>query len=331
MKVISSLLCTAAILSLTNICQAQSWSIEYGKETNKVSYYNSKSDPNFAEDSPYGPMSFRVIGDNLWVLDSIAGRIIGFDNKGNSRKVINVPELEGFKLLEDFAFAADGLGKFNAVWVANAADSVIRKISISDGKVLTKVGGNGNEPGKVLQVHQLEVDVAGRLYVADIARNTISIFTSTGTFLREYPWQSSGFVVDKHANLHLLHYSENAGYFHRVYSNNGQLIGNTHLGLVNNTNTKILSVDNEDNIILSMIPESGFKGTLLLCKINKQGQITEKAEYIPASTMNRDVYVDGKIIYQAEANFETAPKTKFLIKTIKWEEIKDYQQDVDGE
>ena len=88
MKVISSLLCMTAILSLTSICQAQSWSIEYGKETGKVSYYNSKSDPNFAEDSPYGPMSFRVVGDNLWVLDSVAGRLICFDKKGTTGFVI---------------------------------------------------------------------------------------------------------------------------------------------------------------------------------------------------------------------------------------------------
>lgn len=314
-----SLLYVAAFLGLASLCQAQTWNLNYGNEDGKVAFYNSKNDPNFAEDSPYGPMAFRVIEDKLWVLDSIAGKLVCFDKNGKVLKSIIVPNLEGFKLLEDFALSGDDKNNPESVWIANAADCIIRKISISDGKVLAEVGGNGNVSGKILQVSQLEVDAGGRLYVADIARSTLSVFTATGSFLREYPWQSSGFFVDKNANLHLLHYLDNSGYFHRIYSSKGQLIKNVHLGLVNNTNVKLIKVEDDGSVILSMIPKEGFKGVLLLHKIDKMGIIREKLEYVPPSTMNRDICLDGDNIFLAEANFETAPNTKFVIKPLKWD------------
>ena len=125
--------------------------------------------------------------------------------------------------------------------------------------------------------------------------------------------------MDKTNNLHLLHYSDNSGYFHRIYSETGQLTSNIHLGFVNNANAKLLSVEKDNSIILSMIPKEGFKGTLNLIKIDKNGLIKEKLEYIPTSTMNRDVCVNDNKIYQAEADFESAPTTKFIVKPLEWE------------
>ena len=312
-----SLLCVA-FLSLSTLCQAQSWSLDYGNEEGKVAFYNSNNDPNFAEDSPYGPLSFRVVNNNLWVLDSVAGKLSYFDEKGKLLKSIVVPGLEGFKLLEDFALVGDNLAEPDAVWIANAADNLIRKISLADGKVIAQVGGAGDEQGKVMQVSQLETDAGGRLYVGDIARNKLSVFSATGAFLREYQWQSTGFVVDKYANLHLIHYSDNAGYLYRVYSPKGQLLKNTHLGFSKNANLKLYSVNADGSIILSMIPESGFKGVLDLYKVNKSGVIEEQLQYIPPVSMNRYVFVDGDRIFHAEADFDSAPKTKFMVKPLAW-------------
>lgn len=317
-----SLLYVAIFLSLASLCQAQSWSLQYSnevnKDNNKVAFYNHNSDSDFAEDSPYGPMSFRVIGEKLWVLDSVGGKLKCFDKSGKLIKNIAVPVSEDFCLLEDFAFEGKDLNNPTFVWIANAADCLVSKISLSDGKIITKIGGNGNESGKILQVNQLEVDIAGRLYVADIARSKILIFSSTGSFLREVNWQSSGLVVDNKANLHLLDYTDNFGYAHKIYSPKGQLLKNIHLGLVKNTNAKILSVDKNDTIILSMIPKEGFKGSMLLNKINNVGIVEEKLEYIPPSTMNRDIFINGDKIYQVEADFESAPNTNFIVKSINW-------------
>ncbi len=317
-----SLLCVAAILGLAPICQAQSWSLEYGTEEGKVAYFNSKNTPDFAEDAPYGPLAFRVYGDKLWVLDSIAGKLTQFDNAGKALKTIVVPGLEGFKLLEDFALDGDDPNNPDAVWIANAADVLVRKISVADGKVLYQLEGNGTEEGKFGQIHQLETDAGGRVYVADIAKNKISVFSATGTFQREYIWQNSGLFVDKYANLHQLYYTEKSGYSHQVFSSKGQLISNTHLGFNKNTNAKIINVEDNGSIIMSMVPEEGFKGVLNIVKVNKFGSVLETAEFILPSSMNRYIDVNEGRLFVAEADFETAPDTKFFVKPQKWAEKK---------
>lgn len=315
-----SLLCVTALMGLVSLnCQAQSWSLEYGNEEGKVAFFNSNNNPNFAEDAPYGPLSYRVIENKLWVLDSIAGQLGCYDENGKLIKNVVVPGLEGFKLLEDFALFGSDLNNPEYVWIANAADNLVRKISLTDGKVLAQVGGLGNEPGKIVQVSQLEVDAGGRLYVADIGRSKLSIFTSSGAFLREFPWQSTGFVVDKYANLHMLHYADNAGYYYRIYSPKGQLINSRHLGFVNNANAKIINVATDQSIIISMIPKTGFKGVLDLLKVSSSGVVLEKLQYIPPVSMNRYLYIDNDRMFLAEADFETAPATKFIIKPLEWE------------
>ncbi len=314
-----SLFCVAALLGLASVnCNAQTWSLEYGNENGKVAFYNSNNTPNFAEDAPYGPLSFRVIKNNLWVLDSVAGKLSQFDEKGSLIKTIVVPGLEGFKLLEDFALDGKDQNNPESVWIANAADRIIRKISVADGKVLAQIGGEGNDSFKIIQVNQLEIDAGGRLYVGDIGRSKLCVFSATGVFLREYPWQSTGFVVDKHANLHMIHYGDNVGYFYRVYSPKGQLINSTHLGFINNTNLKINSLADDGSLILSMIPDTGFKGVLDLVKVNKSGEIIEQQQYVPPVLMNRYVSVSGNKIFHAEADFLTAPANKFIVKPLEW-------------
>ena len=168
------------LLALSVAANAQSWKIPYGSEKGKVAVYNSKTDPKFAEDAPYGPMAFRVHNENLWVLDSIGGRIYGFDQKNELKTDVTVSGLEGFKLLEDFALVSGASGRPESAWVADAANCDIRKISLADGKELLRIGGRGSEPGKFMQINQLEVDAGGRLYVGDYGRTVISVFTAYG-------------------------------------------------------------------------------------------------------------------------------------------------------
>ena len=100
-----SLFCVAALFGLASVsCNAQTWNLEYGNENGKVAFYNSNNTPDFAEDAPYGPMSFRVDKHYLKVLDSVAGRLLIVDKNNKIKAAIQVPELQSFKLLEDFAF-----------------------------------------------------------------------------------------------------------------------------------------------------------------------------------------------------------------------------------
>lgn len=312
MKAIS-LLC-AVMLSLSSLCQAQTWTLEYGDKIEQFGYCNRWNTTEKYEGIPFGPMAFRVTNDKLWVLDSIMGRICCFDEKNKLLKNIVIPGLKGFKMLEDFALVGDDPANPDAIWVANASDNIIRKISVANGNVLAQFGGRGNIPGKFVQIKSLEVDAGGRLYVADVGSNKLSVFTSTGAFLRAYPWQATGFVVDRYANLHMIQYCEEAGYFYRIYSPKGQLTNSTHLGFLDYTNVCLHSLEKDGSLILTMIPPTGYKGKLDCIKINKFGDVIEKDSLIPSVAMNRYFYSNNNKFYIAEADFESAPVSKFIVK-----------------
>lgn len=319
----TSLLCVAAMLSLATISQAQTWNLEYGNKEGQLAYFNSNSNKDFAEDAPMGPMSFRVDGKRLWVLDSIAGDLCSFDENGKELSSVTVPNLSGFRLLEDFAFAGD-VKNPESVWIANAADGIIRRISLADGKELTSFGGNNKDSEvKIQQVHQLEADSKNNLlYVGDYGRNAISVFSFEGKYLREVKWQGTDFALDKASNLHVLHYSETTGYMHQIYSPKGQLVASQHVGLPTQSDGNIVSIEDDGSMVCFFTPVGGFKGVLNLYRINKSGNIVEKADFIPQPTMNRRINVCGGKVFIAEADFHSAPDGKFAVKEIKWEPFK---------
>ncbi len=299
--------------------QPQSWQINYGSDKGKVAVYNSKTDPKFAEDAPYGPMAFRIYDRSLWLLDSIGGRIYGFD-QGNALKAdVSIPGLEGFKLLEDFALVAGTSGNPESVWVADASDCFVRKISLADGKELLRLGGRGSESGKFLQINQLEVDAGGRLSVGDYGRTVISVFTAYGELVREIPWQRSGFALDKKGRLHVLNYRERGGYFHRIYSARGQLLKSIHVGLAELQNARVWSAGIDDSLLVSFVPAGGFKGSLQLVEVSDSAKITRKLNFVPPGSMNRYIASADQKIFVAEADFFAAPEGAFAVKTVEWD------------
>ena len=300
---------------------ADSWSLEYGKDPGKVSVFNSNTDSSFREDQPYGPMSFRIHKRNLWVLDSIGSKIYCFDSANHLRKSLNLTGFPENLILEDFALIPGSNGEPESVWIAEAALCEVRKISLGSGKELVKIGGNGNEAGKFLQINQLETDRTGRLYVGDIGRSVISVFTPYGELVREIPWQRSGFALDNQSRLHLIRYSESAGYFADVFTPKGQLEKSLHIGMPELTNPRLWAIAANGNMVLSFVPAAGFKGSLKLFELSPYGKIVRKLEFSPPGSMNRYLAGSAGQIWLAEADFAAAPAGKFLVKTINWGEM----------
>ncbi len=309
------------LLISSTVIASGGWHLGYGSEKGKVAVYNANTSKEFKEDQPFGPMSFRIQND-LWLLDSIGSRIYRLNGEN---KVVGCHELAGLPtnvLLEDFALVNGSNGEPESVWVAEAAGCEIRKISLANGKELVKIGGNGNEPGKFLQINQLEIDRTGRLYVGDIGRAKLAVFTPYGELVREFPWQRSGFALDKSSSLHTLHYSESAGYFLQVYSIRGQLEKSLHLGMSELTNPRVWAVTDAGNVIVSFVPAGGFKGVLKLFEISPFGKIVKRLEFSPPTTMNRYLAGADGCIWLAEADFITAPEGEFKIKGINWSDVK---------
>jgi len=316
----ASMVFLLAGLLLSNAVYAD-WALEYGKEKGKVAVFNAKTSKSFAEDAPFGPMSFRIEKNNVWILDSIGGRLYCFDENNKLKKDITVSGLPDNLLLEDFALNFGSNGAVESFWVADAAECTIRKVSAANGKELVKIGGNGNETGKFLQINQLETDRSGRLYVGDYGRSLICVFTRYGEPVREMPWQTNGFAVDQQGRLHTLVYKEQGGYFYRIHSSQGQLLTSRHIGLPDLMNSRLWRVSPEGNLQVSFIPAGGFKGRLKLLEIAPDGKILRQTEISPPA-MNRFVEFSDDNFWLAEADYFAAPDGLFQVKRSRWDKNK---------
>ncbi len=305
-------------LAIICTASAQSWSLAYGAGRDQVAFYNSTS-PGFTEDAPYGPLAFRVVKDQLWVLDSVGGRILGIGSKNEVKTEVRITGLPKNVLLEDFALVAGSSGNPETAWVADAAECSIRKLSLANGRELVKIGGNGSESGKFLQISQLEVDRGGRLYVCDIGRQIVAVFTPYGELIREMPCQRSGFALDPAGNLHLLDYQENFGYMHRVYSNKGQLLKTLHIGMRNFQNPKVQGVSAQGGLLVSFVPENGFEGRLKLFEFAADASVLRRGELPPVRSMNRFFAMSEKNFWLAAADFAAAPAGQFSVKSFDWD------------
>jgi sugar lactone lactonase YvrE len=323
MNLRESLLTVALVVTTASAAlAADAWKIPYGKEKGQVACYNANTDKKFAEDQPFGPMAMRVVKDRLWLLDSIGGRIYSFSQDNRLASSLEFKGLPGNLVLEDFALVNGSSGEPESVWFAEAAECFVRKVSLASGKELLKIGGNGNAPGKFLQINQLETDRTGRLYVGDVGRGVIAVFTPYGELVREIPWQRSGFALDKSSSLYILHFSDSSGYFLNVYTVKGQLEKSLHIGMPELTNARVWAVTPDGNVIVSFVPATGFKGVLKLFEITPFGKILKRLEIKAPTTMNRYLAGAGQNVWLAEADFFKAPQGAFEVKSIKWGETR---------
>ncbi len=289
------------------------WEIAYGKGPGQVSFWNSKVNPRLEEASGLGPMAFRIRNGNLWVADSLAGRILEFGADGKFLRSVAVPTKPDNSLIEDFLPDFSRNGALSGFWVADGADQTVRKISPS-GKVIVRLGGQGDTPGRFLQIHQIESGREGRLFVGDYGRSIVAAFDPTGKLLWELPWERSGFAVTPAGDLLTLSYSSPHGYFCQRYSYSGNLLKSVHLGHGFHQNPRLWSTGAGDSIRVSFVPPGGFKGILQLVTFGPSGAVQGKATLRPPSGMNRflEATPDGEI-FKAQADFDSAPSGQLTV------------------
>jgi len=293
------------------------WELSYGTAQGQVGYYNSKVNPKIEEATPLGPMSFRLKINELWLADSIGGRILWLGSDGVLRATLKLSGIGTDTLLEDLALVETPAGKVEAVWVADGSDLVIRKLSVSAGKELMRVGGRGLEPGLFAQIHQIEVGPTGRLYVGDFGRSVIAVFDSAGKLLRELPWERSGFAIDSEERLSTVIFVEGVGYVWHRYDTDGNLEQSVHLGLPALQNPRVWWHDRDGGLVISFIPAGGFRGVITMHTFSPDGALQKKFNVRPAAGMNRFLArgEDGKL-WCARADVDDAPKGAFKIKSL---------------
>ncbi len=128
---------------------------------------------NFGRGLPMGPSSARFIGQDFWVVDSLKGEFIKFDDQG--KPLVKIPVKNGEKyLFADFAIQTDAKsGSNECIWAIGSEKTNIVKI-LPDGKVISEFTTGLSMPC------QLELMVRDQVLVFDEGSNEIVAFSVAG-------------------------------------------------------------------------------------------------------------------------------------------------------
>ena len=296
------------------------WELSFGKGKGQVGFLNGTVQKPFEEAAPLGPMAFRIYKGQAWVLDSLGGRVLCLDSAGRLLAMLQIAGLPRNSLLEDLALVSGPSGRIESVWVGDGADGKLRRVRVSDGRILCVVGARGNTPAAFQQIQQIEAGLGGALFVGDFGRAAIACFDGAGRFLREIPWSRSGFSIDSEGGISTIDYSENIGYIWRGYDSNGTLRKAVHLGFGDFQNPRLWVSTASGGILVSFVPQGGYRGSLRLVEFSRFGQLLNSIHFSPPTAMNRfldfgEPSAPGKTtaFWLARGDFDRAPAGRFSI------------------
>ena len=176
--------------------------VPYGEGSGKVDYINNNRFQTLDDPIPWGPLSFRMVDNNVWIADSVGGKLLQFNKEGKLISEISVlPEgtkpytINKYKnpvlnnLIEDIAPVRDEYGSVTAWWIADSLRQCLLKYSL-DGKKLAEI----KNPDFV-QLYGVEVGIGGHIFVADKGANSIFTYDSQGQLINKQNWEWSGMAV----------------------------------------------------------------------------------------------------------------------------------------
>ena len=311
-----------SVLMLSAAALLADVSIPYGEGSGKVDFTNFKKYPKLEDPLPFGPLSFRMVDNNVWVADSIGGKLMQYDNKGKLVSEFSVMP-EGIKpykvdefgpslniLIEDIAAVRGDYGSVKALWVVDSQKNKLLKFS-PDGKKLAEV--KNPEFG---QLYRIEVSRSGYLFVADKAKRAIFVLDSEGKVLNTINWEWSGMAVSSTDDILYRLMWDNEAHRNILVSTNleGKVVA-THLLDVEMLNPQLWWVDeSKQECLITYTPLKGFNGTFNVIRVGLDGKVKSSGELAAPVAMNRIIEnVDYTDIYVGKCNFLNAPEGKFEI------------------
>jgi DNA-binding beta-propeller fold protein YncE len=143
-------------------------------------------------DSGLGPTGIAVGSDGLiYVCDTWEHRVVVLDESGRL-----VREFGSFADTLDAPDSSPEPGRFfgprdvlvynDEIYVVDTGNERVQVFAL-DGTFLRSWGGNGSEPGQLVEPVGIAVDSQGRIFVADSGNARISVFTTDGTPIEQWP------------------------------------------------------------------------------------------------------------------------------------------------
>jgi len=294
-------------------------SLPFGDEAGKVAYLNPKNNPGVEEPLPWGPMSFRINGQEFWVADTVAGRVYRLDAKGGILGTIATPKSGKNAVIEDIALVRDAAGTVSGVWVADGINQEAVLYS-TDGKKLKTLGGPGEEPGKFRQISRIDAGSSGRLYASDKGRQVITVFQPDGKVARELPWQWSGFCLDSQENLYHLNWDSQAKRLHLLAeSPDGKPLSDELLELPAHTNPELWFITSAGEAIITISPDGAPLETLKLARCTLKGKLVGILDIKLPIVMNRYLEpLDAASVWLGQVDYNKAPAGFFRLVPLKY-------------
>lgn len=183
---------------------------------------------------------------NVWVTEAVSDeripegdlrghQVIKFSPKGEVLMVLGKPGIPGngeyeFNSPSDLAIADNG-----DIFILDGhnpnGNNRIMKYS-KDGTFIKSWGQRGYGPGEFQSLHAIDIDLRGRIFVADRGNNRLQIFDQEGNFIAQWTQfgKPSGVFFDEHDNVYVAD-SESDNEANPGYEM-GIRIGDAHLGWV---------------------------------------------------------------------------------------------------
>lgn len=271
------------------------WEISFGKKSDNIGLNLAASNEVF----PLGPCSFRVVGQNLWVLDSINGRILCFDSANSLVHNIAVPDLKAGYSLVDFAVSVEDSGVATII----VADTNSKELIVldGDGKVINIISDKS-----IKQIDEIDMDQNGWIYVGDYSSSSIMVFSIYGVLDRVVSWMNSGFAIDNDANLVTLEFNEKTGYCFVTFSSEGNEIARQEIGMAQMQAARLWHIDSMGRKLVSFsLPESGDEQMQLLSSDNK---VVARQDFSTPFYMNRYLTANDQAVWLVKANYFQNPE-----------------------
>lgn len=321
MKILNICIFTS-ILMFTNSPIFADLSISYGEGAGKVDYINNNKYSELEEPLPFGPLSFRIVGDKTWVADSVGGKLMQFDQQGKlisefsvMPKGIKPYEIdEGFPtpniLIEDIAPVFGQNGNLESWWIVDSNENRLIKFS-ADGKPLAVL-----QDPNYGQLFRVEVGVGGHLFVADKANRKIYIYDSNGEYMSEQNWEWSGMAVAGKDDLlyRLVYFKEENRNILVTTNVDGKVLSSKTIEVEMN-NPELWWVDEvKGEAVITYTPQSGFEGEFNIVRVGLDGKV-KASGIVPAPfVMNRFIeHMNFEKVYIGKCNYSEAPKGNFEI------------------
>lgn len=265
---------------------------------------------NSAAEKISGPVSARILGKNAWIADSLASRLVRFDQQNNSM-VVNLKFPQKPELIGDFAFSQDSKGQVSSVWVVDLSHNSVVKFNPRGEKILS-LGPKINEKLNFSQIKFIEVDQREHLFVADEHLKRIFEFAGNGNIIKSYAWSGTAFCFDQKGNLVLAAIENEKWSLNFINPENGKK-KSLHLAGLSKSAKPAIWGTTKDKIVISAW-SGGVQGNFIAGvdpktgKISNFGSIGEMPQLLRFLTVSST----GKL-FSASENYATEEKCLRLI------------------